>query len=285
MNPPVSGKKTQQTTGFSPATRFSPFRLILIPLLIYIVWVLDTFLLEGSVGLFIMYQPYFLLLYTVIANIFMGIVVPVFCLRSAFLSGAVNMFQIGFRSRRRMVIAVTITALAGYLLLVTFTSYGTRRTALLGMTASMLPVAIASVMVCWVLIGTHLQAYVRSYGAIVSITTAVPVTGILFGLSFAAHSPPLNEPGMILLATVIGVVSALFFFSVRDLYASAVFVAFALALFLQGQADPVYSTSVSPVVAGTAVLSILSLAGCQWYLSRQFITVRLPADPGTREDY
>ncbi len=265
-------------------TKFSPVSLLLIPFMIYTIWVLDTFLLEGSAGVLTRYHPWFFILYTIIANIFMGIIVPVVSLKSAFLSGAVNMFQIGFNTLRRTLLAVLCTALSGSLILVTLTPYGTRTMALVGMTALVFPSAIASVMVCWVIVGTHLQAYVRSYGTIVSITAGVLVTGILFGLSFAAHSPPINQPQMLMIATAAGIASALFFFSIRDVWATAVFVAFTLVLVLQGQVDPVYTDPVSPVAASAAALSVLALAGCRLYLSRRFITIRLPAGFGKERE-
>lgn len=255
---------------------FSPVRLILIPLLIYTAWVIDTFLMEGNGEIFTRYQPFPFLMYSVVANIFMGTVIPVLCLKSAFFSGAVNMFQVGFRNPRRTLSAVTVTALAGSLVLVTFTAYGSKRLTLLLMTAFLLPTAIAGVTVCWVLIGTHLQAYIRSYGATVSIILGVLVTGLLFGLSFAAHSPPLNLVPFLTMGIFIGVASAVFFFSVRDVYASALFLAYGLAYVLQGIVDPRYVQDISLPVLGSAALAVLALAGCQCYLQRQFITVRIP---------
>ena len=258
--------------------------LILIPLMIYIIWVLDTFLLEGSTGTFTSYHPWSLILYTIIAGIFMGIIVPVFFLKSAFLSGAVNMFQIGFRSLRRTILTVICTALFGYLILIMIPPYNAQKMALVGMTFLVFPSAIASVMVCWVIAGTHLQAYVRNYRTIVSITAGVLATGIMFGLSFAAHSPPLNQPQTLLMVTGAGIASALYFFSVREVWGTSIFVAFALVLVLQGHVDPAYIAPVSPVTAGTAMLSVIALAACRLYLSRRFITIRLPAGFGQKKE-
>ncbi len=280
MHPQKTGNGFPDGTegGLSPPV--SPFRLLIIPALIYVVWVLDTYLLEGSIFVFSRYQPYPLILYTVVANLFLGVVAPVICLKSAFLSGAVNMFQIGFRTVRRTIPAVTITALAGYLLIVTFTPYGSQRISLAATVALMLPVAVAEVMICWVYVGTHLQAYVRRSGAAVSIGAGVLVTGTLFALSFAAHSPAPDKPLALLPFLLAGIASALFFFAVRDVYASAIFVALVLALVMQGRLDPLYISQISPVVVGCAVLSVLTLAACQWYLSKQFITLEIPVKKG-----
>jgi len=277
MNPREPDNGFLHGTGIGRSPPVSALRLLIIPALIYVVWVLDTYLLEGSLQVFSRYQPTPLILYTVVANLFLGIGAPIICLRSAFLSGAVNMFQIGFRNVRRTIPAVAITALAGYLLIVTFTPYGSQRISLAATVALMLPVAVAEVMVCWVFVGTHLQAYLRSSGAAVSIATGVLVTGTIFALSFAAHSPAPGDFSALLPFFLAGIGSALFFFAVRDVYASAIFVALVLAVVMQGRLDPAYTGQILPVVAGCAVLSILTLAACQRYLSKRFITVQLPA--------
>ena len=140
----------------------------------------------------------------------------------------------------------------------------------------MIPVAIASVMVCWVLVGTHVQVYVRSGGTASSIITGVLVTGITFGLSSLARSPPLNQPDDLLIMTFLGLASALFFFSIRDVYASSIFVAFGIMVAVFQRIDPLYGDTVLPLVYETAALSVLSLLISHYYLYRNFITIRLP---------
>jgi hypothetical protein len=269
-------KKPDQPPGQHPVIRFSASRLLAIPLLIYSIWVLETFLLERSPGLFAHYQPLPLILYMVFANIVVGIAVPVICLRSAFISGAVNMFQIGFRSPHRAILATVFTVLIGYLTLITFTPYGVHRLALFNTLALVLPGAIAGVMVCWVLVGTHVQAYVRSGGTVSSIISGVLVTGIVFGLSSIAHSPPLDQQNDILIMTFIGLASAVFFFSIRDVYASSFFISFGIMVVVFQRIDPVYGDTVIPLVYGTAALSILCLLTSHYYLFRNFTTIRLP---------
>jgi len=269
-------KKPDQLIGQQTVVRFPASRLLVIPFLIYTVWVLETFLLEGSLGLFAHYQPLPLILYMVFANIIVGIAVPVVCLRSAFISGAVNMFQIGFRSPRRAILVTVFTGLIGYLCLITFTPYGVHRLALFNMLMLVLPVAIAGVMVCWVLIGTHVQAYVRRGGAVSSIIAGVIVTGIIFGLSSVVHSQLLNQPDDLLSMTIVGLASAVFFFSIRDVYASSLFVAFGIMVVVFQRIDPAYGDTVIPLVYGTAALSLLCLLGSHYYLYRNFFTIRLP---------
>ena len=88
--------------------------LVLIPLVIALIWLLENYLLAGNTRLFLQASLSGLVIYSVLAGILVGIIVPAVRIRAAFLSGAVNMFQIGFRSTRRTVAAVSLTALGVY---------------------------------------------------------------------------------------------------------------------------------------------------------------------------
>lgn len=255
----------------------SPVRLIVIPLIIYAVWVLETFLLEGSLGVFPRYQPGVYFIYVLVACILIGTFAPVLLLKSGFLSGAVNMYQAGFRSLRRTVITAGITACLGYIVFGAAVPPGASPARLIGTVLFLLPVAVSSVMVCWVLIGTHLQAYVRQYGAFVSIVTGIAVTGVLFGISFAAHSPPLSDPWHILVAIGIGTATAVIFFAIRDVWATVIFASFALAGSVHNLFDPAYIDPVSLPLVLSSVLALLALAVSEWYLMKRFITIRIPA--------
>jgi hypothetical protein len=263
-----------------PGRQSSPIRLIIIPLLIFIVWSVETYLLEGSLGVFSVYQPDLFFIYMLIANILVGTVAPIICLKSAFMSGAVNMYQVGFRSLRRTTFTVGITACAGYLVLMAASPYGSGRIPFISTALLMLPLAIGSVMICWVLIGTHMQAYVRRFGAAVSICLGVLMTGVLFGLSFIVHSPPHNDLPHILTTVGIGIAIAIFFFSIRDIYSTVVLVDLCLVFFVRGNLDSAYTSTVSLSAIAGALLSLATLLGCQWYLSRRFVTIRVPAIPG-----
>jgi len=255
----------------------SPVRLIVIPLIIFLIWVLETFLLEGSLGVFPRYQPVVYFMYVLVACILIGTFAPVLLLKSGFLSGAVNMYQAGFRSLRRTVITAGITAGLGYIILGAAVPSGSSPARLIGPILFLLPVAVSSVMVCWVLIGTHWQAYVRQYGAFVSIVSGIAVTGVLFGISFAAHSPPLSDPRYILIAIGIGAATAVIFFAIRDVWATVIFASFALAAFTHDLIDPAYATPVSLPVVLSSILALLALAVSEWYLMKRFITIRIPA--------
>ncbi len=56
---------------------------------------------------------------------------------------------------------------------------------------------------------------------------AAVVSSVAFGVYHFAHSPPFNAVGWVLLLTVIGLVTSLFYFVSRDVYGTIVFHNFA----------------------------------------------------------
>jgi len=169
--------------------------LIVLPLVIVLAWMLENYLLAGNPRLFTQANISGLVIYTVLSGIIVGILVPVVRVRAAFLSGAVNMFQIGLRSLRRTVAAVSLTALALYTVFVFsfMTGRGMDRGTAAMLFLLLLPTAIAAVMLCWVLVGTHVQASVRSGGIVVSVLAGVLLTTLVFAIAmtviFAVPDP------------------------------------------------------------------------------------------------
>jgi hypothetical protein len=260
----------------SPALRTATIRLLVIPVLVYTAWILETFLLEGSINLFGSVDPVGILLYTLIACIITGIVIPLLCIRKTFISGAVNMFQIGFRSSRRTLIACVLTFTIGSVAVILFNPFGTDRFMFVNAFLLLLPGTIASVMICWVLIGTHIQAFVRSGGAILSLSAGIVVTATLFGLTTFAYFPSLLTKDALFSSVGIGIIAGLFFFAVRDVYATSVFVGGCSVFTLADRIAPVYVNTIIPSVWVSAGLAVCMLTGIHLYLLRNFTTIRIP---------
>ncbi len=252
--------------------------LILIPLVIVIIWLLENYLLAGNSHLFRQASLPGLVIYTVLSGIVVGILVPVVRIRAAFLSGAVNMFQIGFRSLRRTVAAVSLTALVGYAGFVLMSMTGQDLDRLTGATLFilLLPTAIAAVMICWVLVGTHVQAYVRSGGVVISVFTGVLLTALVFAVSMSALYATADFREMFVWFFALGCVAALFFFAVRDIYATIIVVTAGLIVLQNSRIDPAYLAPFNPVVALCGILAIGVLVGIHGYFSRHYTTVMIP---------
>jgi hypothetical protein len=252
--------------------------LLLIPLLIVIVWVLENYLVAGNPPLFEKATLPGLVIYTVLSCIVLGILVPIVLIRAAFLSGAVNMFQIGFRSLRRTVAAVSLTALAacvGFVLL-SLSGQGPDRVTSAALFILLLPTAIAAVLICWVLVGTHVQAYVRSGGVIISVFTGVLMTGLVFAVSMSALFARAGLQELFAGFFAFGCAAAVFFFAVRDIYATIIVTTTGLVVLLNSRIDQAYLAPFNPVVACCAILAIGVLVGVHGYFSRHYKTVKFP---------
>ncbi|MFA5254362.1 MAG: hypothetical protein WC367_06805 [Methanoregula sp.] len=258
--------------------RPSAVTLVLIPLLLVCIWIIENHLLTGGALVSGKISLLGLSLYTLLSCVLVGIIVPLIRIRAAFRAGFVNMFQIGFRTLRRTVAAVSLTVLAVYTIALFLRIYGTgpdRDTGFF-LAVMLLPTAIAAVMICWGLLGTHIQAYVRSGGILISVITGVVVTALVFALSITLllASTRVAEafPGYF----AAGIVVALFFFAVRDIYATVVAVTGALVV-LAGSAPGFTSPYLLvPAAAVCAFLTLAVLVTAHGHFSRHYTTVKLP---------
>jgi hypothetical protein len=253
--------------------RNAAIRLLGIPAVVYSAWLGETLLLFWIAHVPDRPDPPGILPFTVVVCIITGILVPVYCIKNSFVTGTVNMFQIGFRSVRRTFVMVFLTAVMGYAAVVLVRPFGDNRFAFINAFLLVLPMAIASVMICWALAGTHVQAYVRERGIKVSIILGVAATAVLFGIALPVYSGTIGSTVPVSQSVVIGIVAALFFFSVRDVYATAVIVAVCTVFAVTGSLDPVYLYRASGAISISAVLCVASLAAVHLYFSRNFRTI------------
>lgn len=260
----------------SLALRIATIRLVVIPFAVYTAWMLETFLLAGNTNLFMRIDSTGIFLFTLIACIITGMLLPLVCIRKAFISGAVNMFQIGFRSLRRTTLAVVLTCIIGYGVVILFSPFGTNRFMFVNAFLLLLPGSIASVIICWVLIGTHIQAFVRSGGALISLSTGVMVTAMLFGMTTFAYFPTILQPDAFFPFIGTGIITGLFFFAVRDVYATSLVLGGLSVFTLSGRINPVYIQNAVPSVWISAGLASVTLMGIHFYLFRNFTTIRIP---------
>jgi hypothetical protein len=260
----------------NPQSMSGMFRLLVIPVFLYSAWMIVTALFEGNLRVFLYPDSWGIVLYTVVACIITGMILPVYCIRESFVTGAVNMFQIGFISLRRTFFASALTIFFGYIAMMLFSPFGTDQSAFGYAFLLLLPTAIASVMVCWVLLGTHVQAFVRSGGTVLSIAAGSLVTAWLFCFTSFVHGPPVNLQPALAGFLVLGLAAALFFFAVRDVYAASIFVAFGLTFVMADRIGLTGMQAAMPAVNGSALLAVITLLGIHRYFVRNFRTVTLP---------
>ena len=261
-----------------PSFRTLVIRHLAIPVLVYLVWVLECFLFGGAVHLFTAPEGPALVLYTFVACILTGLVFPVFLLRRAFVSGAVNLFQLGFRSLRRTIPVAALTCMALYGGVLLFIPPGAGRTAFSENFLLLLPTGIAAAMICWVTVGTHVQALVRHGGPVLSIPVGIAVTGILFGLALLLLVPVQRSPDLPSLYIGAGMLMACFFFAVRDIYATCIAVTGCMAFLFSGIITPAGISPVLPWVCAAAIMTTGVLVAIHRYFSLRFVTIQIPRE-------
>jgi hypothetical protein len=262
-------------TAQSPELRTATIRLLVIPFTVYTAWLLEIFLLAGSMDLFKRFDPPHLFLYTLIACILTGIVVPLLCVRIAFISGTVNLFQIGFRTLRRTGIACTLTGIICYGAVIFLNPFGTDRFAFAQAFLFFLPGAIASVINSSVLAGTHVHAFVRGGGMVISIAVGIMVTALLFGMTTFAYFPTALRQDIFFSSVSIGIITAVFFFAVRDVYSTSFVVGVCSVFTMADRISPHYLQD-AVYIWINALLAIGTLVAIHLYLSRNYVTLEVP---------
>jgi hypothetical protein len=97
-----------------------------------------------------------------------------------------------------------------------------------------LPGSIAEVVVCWALVGTTFESITRrknknnnnninNKSKITPIIVGAAVAIVLFGLYHFAHSPPFNQPNMVIILMYPSLPASIVYFVVRDIYTAIVF--------------------------------------------------------------
>jgi hypothetical protein len=261
---------------YPPSSRTRVIRLLVIPVIVSVVWVLECFLFGGAVHLFTAPKGPALVIYTLAACIFTGLVVPVLLIRRAFVSGAVNLFQLGFRSLRRTIPVSVLTFVVLYGAVLLFIPPGPARTGFAESFLLLLPTGIAAAMICWVMAGTHVQALVRQGGPVISIPVGIAVTGILFGLALLLLVPVQRSPDLLSWYIGAGMLIAVFFFTVRDVYATSIAVTGCMSFLFSASIPPAGISPVLPWACAAAVLTAGVLVGIHRYLSLHFVTIEIP---------
>jgi hypothetical protein len=247
--------------------------LVVIPLLISAIWIIELYLLVADPGLLFHYDPAGIVLYTLLASIAVGIAIPLIRIRVAFMSGDVNMFQIGFCPARRTIPLVIITLAAAYSVLWLVSPSFEIRAGIVGSALVLLPTAIAAVMICWAYYGTHIQAYVRSGGIIVSVSTGVILTALVFAITMTVFFPGIAARETFLAYLLLGAVAALFFFAAREIYSTVILVCAGLSHIIGPSLDPVYLSFSSPAGILCGLFSLAVLVGVHIWLSLHYTTI------------
>ena len=190
---------------------------------VYLVWTLATYALEGRVNL--LQQPTIAGRYTyvLIANVLIGTIWAFWVLRSLLSSQAVSLIQMGFRSlgRTAVTIAIALGIGGGYLFFVRPPTWSLL--VIINGYTQVLTVSIAEIVVCWALVGTNFELLTKSKGKPLSLLAGILAATLLFAVYHVGHSAPFNQIRMMLILLMPGIMTSLFYFISREIYATILF--------------------------------------------------------------
>ncbi|WP_255198468.1 hypothetical protein [Halorarius litoreus] len=246
----------------------SPLSKTLVAVGLYGVWTAVTWLLEGRIQTLL--RPEATLdrvVYTGVANVLVGTVLALWVVREFVASDVATPRAFGFRTASRTAVGVLLAGVLGVAVYLLQQPPSTDPIVVLNAFAQVLPVSIAEVVVCWVVVGGSVAALLRRRGMndLLANGLALVVASVLFGVYHVAHSPPFNTLEMVGLLTVVSVGTGLFYFGGGSVYGALVFHNF-LALFgvttalaEAGQLGT-YQTPVVPLLATALVATVVLVA-------------------------
>ncbi len=208
------------TTTVAHSTRGA----ITLPVGLYLVWVLATYLLEGRIHTFL--RPEAMgarLSYALIANVLIGIGGSALVIRFLSRAGTLSAEQAGFGGLGHAAIAVAIGVVLGFAFYALQGAPSWNPMVLINAYSQVLVGSIAEILVCWAVIGSASQALLQDRGRWVSLILAAIIASVFFGVYHFGHSPPFNTVPLVVFLSVIGLVTSAFFFVSRDVYGTIAF--------------------------------------------------------------
>ena len=89
--------------------------------------------------------------------------------------------------------------------------------------AQVLTVSIVEIVVCWALVGTSFELLAKPRGKLLSLLVGILAATLLFSVYHVGHSAPFNQIHMMLILLMPGIVTSLFYFISREIYATILF--------------------------------------------------------------
>jgi hypothetical protein len=191
---------------------------------LYLLWVLVTYLLEGRIHTFQRPQDVDArLIYALVTNVLIGIGGSALAIRLLSRAGTLSTQQAGFRGLGHAAVAVVVGVGLGVAFYALQGAPSWNPIVLLNAYAQVLVTTIAEVLVCWAVIGSVSQSLLQDRGRWASVILAVIIASVLFGVYHFAHSPPFNTIPLVVILSVIGLVTSVFFFVSREVYGTIAF--------------------------------------------------------------
>ncbi len=242
-------------------------RILGLSLVLYLLWCLATWFFEGRISLLLQPTPMGRAVYVIIANILIGIFGAAWIMRSSLAHEFTSLEQIGFRSLRRTLIAIVLGLIGGFGLFLVLGPPSLEPLVVSNVFIQALPVTIAEILVCWVVIGANTEAATRRWGLVVAIVLGIVAADVSFGLYHFGHSAPFNQWNMVFLLMVVGIITSLVYFLGRDVYAAIIVHNFLGMKGVMGSIDlAIFRQPLVPLYV-LVVLSVVALVSVHYWLA------------------
>jgi hypothetical protein len=242
-------------------------RVLIIPLLIFGAWVVERSFLGGSVFIFRDEDLGKWVAFTAISEILVGILVTGFALRTALREGWVTCIQIGVQFTKTSMIGIFT---AGSLGIALFFLPGWGKVApstAFHLFFVLLPLATGEVMVCWALLGTHIETILVYKGTFTAALISQIAAVVFSGIPYCAGIPLAQAPAVVFPVLLAGLLTGCVFLIFRDIYATITIHIFALMVInIQTAAATLSSTTFIPVLITAAMATF-----CLLFVARMLI--------------
>ena len=277
-------------------------KLILISISVYIIWTFATYILEGRANLLQRVDPIGRIEYAIVVNILIGTIFAFVMLRTSLRARFVTSEQLGFQSPRRILILVVIAFVVGFVLFLSSNpaAGSVNATVIANILSQTLPTSIAEVVVCWAVVGTVFESLVRlkihrkddlnskkeailhldrttiRRRKVITVAVLSPIVGgiisiVLFGAYHFAHSPPFNQPTVVVFLMIPALLTSIFYFIGREIYSTITIHNFLALIGVSGSIDITALTQPLYPVIIIAFISVLVLIASYTFLIRKTI--------------
>lgn len=160
-------------------------------------------------------------IYTLIANVLIGTIGSIILIRYFILqTGVSHPSFFGLIGAKRLILGIALGLVLG-LVFFFIKPFASRHPILiLNAYSQVLVVSIAEVIVCWVLVGGSIGNLGNNS---IYIILAVIISSFLFGIYHLAHSSPFNTFKMVMMLSIIGFFTGVFYFLTRSIYGTILF--------------------------------------------------------------
>jgi hypothetical protein len=266
MSSRAAGAPVARAGTAESATAREPALLAAVALafVLWVCWTAATYLLEGR--LLTLLRPEAVggrVLYLLVANLALGTAGAGLVLRRMVRTGTATTRLVGFPGVRRSAVALLAGGVLGFVVYIVQGAPTLDPVILLNGLAQVLVVSIPEVLVCWSVAGGALEGALTPRIGRWSTAVALLGAAVLFGTYHYAHSPPFNTLAMVVVLTVVGLVTGIFFFVSRSVYGTIAFHNFMAALGVLRALDQAGRldayTSLQPALVGSAVIAVATL--------------------------